>query len=546
MIIKNNVVHGGPTLSIPAHLSYGKFVIDKLIEHNADENKIALVHGDVGEKTTYREILKYVVHTASGLKKLGVKRGDIVALCSENRLEFIVTALAAICCGATITTLSTQYTKDENKHVLTISKPSLLIASEEVLKQNFSIYKEVTYIKKFIQMNGKPIDNGIIAYKNVCAQVDAFDFEPEEVQGATDTLFLLYSSGTTGLPKGVMLTHVNALYAAANSLRESLAPESQSRSCHLTVVPWYHAYGLMTTINNFIIGRMTVYFPGFYPEKYLKAIEKYKVNVLLTVPPMIVFLTKSSLIEKYDMSSVTLVWCGAAPLSADTIRDVMKRLPNCKGVLQAYGMTETSTSATRDPERDTTKHKPGSGGTPLPGVRVKVVDVETRKKLGPFETGEICIKGPVVMKGYIGDKAADRDIMDEEGFLKTGDVGYYDHDGYFFIVERIKELIKYKGHQVPPATVESVILQHGSVAECGVVGAPDEWAGELPTAFVVIKPGHQLTERELLDFTASRLSPANRLHGGVIFVKEIPKNPSGKIMRRILKQRLQDKRKSKL
>ncbi|KPJ18228.1 Luciferin 4-monooxygenase [Papilio machaon] len=393
-------------------------------------------------------------------------------------------------------------------------------------------------------MNGQPIDSDTIPFNNLYVKVESQGFETGDVQGAIDTLYLLYSSGTTGLPKGVMLTHLNSLYAASNLMSDSL--ESRSRTCYLTVVPWYHAYGLMTTINNLINGKMIVYFPGFFPEKYLQAIEKYKVNVLFTVPPMMIFFAKSPLVEKYDMSSVKQAWCAAAPLSTDTIRQVLRRLPNCKGILQAYGMTETSTAATKDPEDNATIHKPGSGGPPLPGVSVKVVDVKTRKRLGPLETGEICIKGPVVMKGYLGNEAANHDIMDDEGFLKTGDIGYYDHDGYFFIVERIKELIKYKGNQVPPAAVEGVVLQHPGVAECGVVGKPDEEAGELPTAFVVLKPGYKLSEKEILDFTATRLSRASQLRGGVIFVNEIPKNPSGKILRRVLKQTLQKKMKNKL
>lgn len=209
-------------------------------------------------------------------------------------------------------------------------------------------------------------------------------------------------------------------------------------------------------------------------------------------------------------------------------------------------MTETSLAATKDIDDENVPIKAGSGGYPLPGVKVKVVDIDTHKRLGPHENGEIRVKGPLIMKGYAGNEEASRTIFDEEGYLKTGDIGYYDKDGCFFIVDRLKELIKYKGSQVAPAAVENVVLQHSGVAECGVVGYPNEEAGELAVAFVVKKPGVKLVEKDILDFTNARLSPVSRLHGGVIFVDDIPKNQSGKILRRVLKQRLLQMKNSKL
>ncbi|XP_073963824.1 luciferin 4-monooxygenase-like isoform X2 [Choristoneura fumiferana] len=536
-MIVDKVVIGEQAALVPGHFSYGQYLVDKLRENS--KNGTALINGETSETATFQRLLQDVVNISVGLQSIGLKRGDVVGMCSESRIEYITTAIAVICCGATVTAVNLQYTKDEMLHVFNISKPSFIIGSSSALKKNGAIFRGLSFVKKIFSFDGA--SEGSVPLSSVVGKdVNVDTFLAADVKGWTDVAYILYSSGTTGLPKGVMLTNLNSLYGAILSYNRS-KPGTRIQ----TVVPWYHGFGLMSTINSLAAGCIMVYFSEFNLEKYLGAIQKYKVQNLLTVPPIVVLLAKSPIVERFDLSSVSETWCAAAPLSMDTIREAMKRLPNCKGIFQAYGMTETTLSATKD-QVDSGNQKVGSGGCPLPGIKVKVVDVETRQKLGPKEKGEICIKGPIVMKGYAGNEAATRAIFDDEGFLKTGDIGFYDEEGYFFIVDRLKELIKYKGFQVPPAEVESVLLQHPGVAECGVVGAPDEAAGELPTAFVVAKPGAKITQQELLDFSASRLSPAKRLRGGIIFVNEIPKNGSGKILRRVLRQKLQEMHKSKL
>jgi len=246
-----------------------------------------------------------------------------------------------------------------------------------------------------------------------------------------------------------------------------------------------------------------------------------------------VFLAKNEIVEKFDLSSLRLLFSGAAPLSKELEKTVMDRLNNSHLVLkQSYGMTELTFCCIY--QKDIIK--PGSIGDVNPGVLGKVVD-ESGKALGPKEAGELCFKGSALMMGYLNDKVATSATIDEEGWLHTGDVGYYDEDLQYYIVDRIKELIKWKGFQVPPAELEALLLTHENVKDCGVIGKPDESVGENALAFVV-RDESGITEAEIIKFVAERSSPAKRLHGGVIFVDQIPKNPSGKILRRELRELL--------
>ncbi|XP_030035744.2 4-coumarate--CoA ligase 1 [Manduca sexta] len=533
-MITQGMVTGGPSLSIPAHLSFGQYVIDRLRSF-CETNKDCLINYETGNKVTSKEFLKDIVSIATGLRKLQLKRGNTIGIFSENRNEYLAVVLGAVCCGATVTTINAIYKPDELKHALSIANPTVMFCSQSTLKNNLRVLKATPSIKTIIQFDGTPTETGIIRYKKIKMDANIWEFEPADVQGSSDTLFLQYSSGTTGLSKAVMLTHLNVLYAVA-CFDYGYIRECCSRI--LIAMPWSHIYGLAVTIHLLTCNKLVVYLPKFSSDRYFDAIQKYKIEALYTVPPILVIISKLPIVSQWDLSSIKRISCGAAPLSAETTQSVLERLPNCTGIIQGYGMTELSLGAIKCTDDLNSVNKPGSCGRPVPGVKIKVVNIETREILGPYMEGEICIKGPLVMKGYAGNATATKEIMDNEGYLKTGDIGYYDDDGYFFIVDRLKELIKYKGNQVAPAAIESTLLQHSCVADCGVVGAPDEAAGELPTAFIVLKPNVKPNKEDILQFTEQKLSPVSRLRGGIIFTNEIPKNPSGKILRRVLKQRL--------
>lgn len=323
----------------------------------------------------------------------------------------------------------------------------------------------------------------------------------------------------------------------------------------LSLLPLFHVFGYMVLVCTIVnmSGKICL-LPRFEEKSFLGSIEKYRCTVTFLVPPLLVFLAKHPLVDRYDLSSLKLILCGAAPISKELEQSVKDRLKTDLSIKQMYGMTELTSVVLLQKEIKT----PGSVGDLNENVHAKVID-ENGRAVGANQIGELCFKGTLVMMGYIGDTQATNAIIDEDGWLHTGDVGYYDNDLQFFIVDRIKELIKWKGYQVPPAgeqcsffsfpifsnfvpivEIEAVLLSHPKIKDCGVVGKADELAGELPLAFVV-KADPQLSETDVVKYVQDRVSPAKRLHGGVIFVDEIPKTPSGKILRRELRRLLADR-----
>lgn len=311
----------------------------------------------------------------------------------------------------------------------------------------------------------------------------------------------------------------------------------------------------MSVLFNAILGRLTIVFlPKFSGEKFLQAIERYKVESLLLVPSLWSFLAKSPLVDKFDLSSVKVVFSGAAALSKEVEEGVAKRFPMVRMIsisfclisgadyflilcqmrlVQGYGMTEATVGLI---SRRNEAYKPGSIGSVYPGVYCKVVDPATGRVCGTNEPGELCFRGRVVMKHYLNNEVATREIIDSDGWLHSGDIGKYDENQHFYIVDRIKELIKFKGFQVPPAELEDILLSHPAVLDVAVIGIPSSVAGEVPRAFVVQQIGVPVTEKELIEFVAEKVSDHKRLRGGVQFVTNIPRNANGKIMRRELRK----------
>jgi acyl-CoA synthetase (AMP-forming)/AMP-acid ligase II/NAD(P)-dependent dehydrogenase (short-subunit alcohol dehydrogenase family) len=351
---------------------------------------------------------------------------------------------------------------------------------------------------------------------------------PTPAPGPRDVAFLPFSSGTTGLPKTVALTH-RALVASLCQMRcaHRLTPEDVV----IAPLPMFHIFGFQVSLNLALrAGATMVILPRFEPEAFLSAIQTYGVTRAEVVPPIALALVDNELVDRYDLSSLRTVTAGAAPLGADLAGACAERI-GCR-VKQCYGMTELGGATHIAP--DDGPHHPGSIGPPLPGVECRVVDLENGLDLGPNEPGELWMRSPSAMRGYLDNPDATHATIDADGWLRSGDIVTVDENGWFRVADRIKELIKYKGFQVAPAELEDILLAHPAVADAAVVRSPDAQAGEVPKAFVVAR--EVVSADELTSWVAERMAHYKRVRR-IEFVEQIPKSPSGKILRRQLADR---------
>jgi len=374
---------------------------------------------------------------------------------------------------------------------------------------------------------GLGVDRGFVGEVGQGQQVEA------AVEHAEDLVALPYSSGTTGLPKGVMLTHRNLVANIKQMEGLDYFFETDTLIC---VLPLFHIYGLVVVLNmGLYTGATIVTMPRFELEAFLKTAQDYNVSLAHLVPPIVLGLSKHPIVDEYQLPKLRTIFSGAAPLGEELTRACMDRL-GCQ-IRQGYGMTETS-PVTHSSPAPPFNIKFGSVGVCAPSTECRIVSLETGEDLPPMERGEVCVRGPQIMLGYLNKPEATASTIDEDGWLHTGDIGYADHDGHFFIVDRAKELIKYKGFQVPPAELEAVLLTHPCVADAAVIPCRDDEAGEVPKAILVLKT--ETTEAEILDFVSERVAPYKRIRY-VEFIEQIPKSPSGKILRRVLVEKERSK-----
>lgn len=510
-----------PDIAIPDQ-SLSDFVFANLPRRTGD---IAFIDGPSGRTLTHGQVHEGARRVASALMRRGLRKGDVFAIHCTNVPEYPLAFHGAAMAGGVVTMASPLCTAeglasqlDDSQARFVLTEPALL---ETALKAAASSRVQEVFVLGEAK-GGTPFA-ALLAADAVPVAVD--------IDPARDLVALPYSSGTTGRAKGVMLTHRN-LVAMLSQLETMASDAEVAGLCTLAVVPFFHSYGLVAFLNGTLRrGVRCVTMPRFDLEQFLQLIERHRVTMLHVVPPIVLALAKHPMVANYDLSSVTLVNSGAAPLGNELQQAASARLR--VPVQQGYGMTETTVGvASRKRTGDPVKS--GSVGRLLPNVQARIVDVTTRADLGPNERGELVVRGPNVMRGYLGNAPETDAMIDPDGWLLTGDVALIDEEGHIFIVDRLKELIKVNAYQVAPAELEALILSHPAVADAAVIGIPNEETGEVPKAFVVKRC--EIGDEELMAYVAAQVAPYARIRS-VEFIDAIPKSAAGKILRRALRDR---------
>lgn len=494
----------------------------------SDEGRTAFIDATSGDRTTYGRLREQVDELAMLLARNGIRPGDVVGLLSPNSPRFGVGFHAILRAGAVATTLNAICTAGDGAAQLTDAKASALLTAEATAEtaRAAAASAGIPPHRVFV------LDGADSVMERARTERDAVEDLPTVTAG--DLAVLPYSSGTTGRPKGVMLTHGNLV---ANVCQvEPLFPVAREDVVS-AILPFSHIYGMTMLLNVSLRARAAlVTLPRFEIQAFLGSIETHRCSLLLVAPPVAVMLAKGSAVEEYDLTSVHTVFSGAAPLDRALAGVVAERLA-CR-IRQGYGMSEMAPVSHLVPfERDDVD--PSSVGFTVPNMTCKLVDIETGEEIrvpeeGSSPPGELWCAGPNVMSGYLGNEEATRQTIDAEGFLHTGDIATVDARGVVTIVDRLKELIKYKGYQVPPAELEALLLTHDGVADAAVVGVRDAEGEEVPKAFVVRQPDADVDADDIMGFVAARVSPHKKVRA-VEFVAAIPKSPSGKILRRELR-----------
>ncbi|XP_068083081.1 luciferin 4-monooxygenase isoform X1 [Anabrus simplex] len=511
-----NILYG-PTEVYPVpDIPLGQHLL-KCLRHHGDKPAQTFIND--GHKYTFSDLAERGCSVAVELEARGIGVGDIVSVCIGVCPEFTPIMLGTLFVGATLSPLNYKFDTNDFGIVLELVQPRIIISTPESVGNIERVLSNLK-LKTEVVILGTPSWNKFLSHAT------GPDYQPADVKDHEDKeALIMCSSGTTGLPKGVMVTQKALMVQLAIWERGDDLIKLDDKLLHYSSPFWISAPVL--NLLGIYMGVEMLLGVRFEEEMFLKTIEEHKVTFPLLPPNHAVAVAKSSIIDHYDISSLRGLFVGGASMGKETQQLVEQRLKIT--VVQGYGMTEILFAIRMLPDFG---HKEGSSGKPVRRIVCKVVDEDTGRAVGPYVEGELCMKGPTLTKGYYRNPEATAAAIDKDGWLHSGDVAYYDDEGFFYIVDRIKDLIKYRGNHVAPVEIESQLLEHPEVKDCAVVGVKHDLNQERPMAVVIRQPGSKVTEKELVDLVQDKLAEHKWLRGGVRFVDELPMTPTGKVQRR--------------
>ncbi|KAJ7943911.1 4-coumarate--CoA ligase-like [Quillaja saponaria] len=488
----------------------------------------ALIDSSTGFSISYQELYPLVKSMASGLHKMGVSQNDVILLLLPNSIYFPIVFLGVLYLGAIVTTMNPLCTISEIKKQAADSCVSLAFTmSEENVKKIEPLGIPVIEVPENVNLPNSSDFHKLISGN--------FDLPPKPVIKQEDTAAILYSSGTTGTSKGVVISHKNFI-----SIIELLAKFEASQyknprweNVNLAVLPMFHMYGLSLFVTGLLtLGTTIVVMRKYDVDEVVKVIDKYKVTHFPVVPPILTaIINRAKGVHESSLQSLKQVCSAAAILTRKTIEEFVQSLPHVD-LIQCYGMTECGIG-TRGFNTDFFR-KYSSIGLLVPNMEAKVVEWNTGSFLPPGNTGELLLRGPPVMKGYLNNEEATKSAIDKDGWYHSGDIVYFDQDGYLYICDRLKDVIKYKGFQIAPADLEAVLILHPEIVDAAVTSALDEVNGEIPVAFVVRKARSVLSQKDVINYVAKQVAPYKKIRK-VVFLDSLPRSATGKILRRQLR-----------